>query len=129
MKRHIRSLSLVGVVALLAAAPLLRAADVKMTEIDMMRSAYKTLAFADHDYKGHRAAAMHAIEAACDKLGTDIRGDGKGHELQPVSDDKLKAAKQMLEQAREIVAGRHQDAIAHHIDEAIKEVSIALTIR
>jgi hypothetical protein len=114
---------------LVGGASMLRAAEVRMTEIDMLRTAYKTLAFADHDYKGHRALAMRSIEAACDKLGTNIRGDGKGHELQPTSDEKLKEAKQMLEGARDIVAGRHQDAIVHHIEEAIKEVSIALTVK
>lgn len=99
------------------------------TEIGLLRHAYKTMAAADHDYKGHRIKAMHAIEAACDQLGTDIRGDGHGHEKQAVSDEQLKEARQMLEQARGIVTGRHEAVIVAHIDEAIKELDIALTIK
>ncbi len=107
-----------------------RAADATpKTEMEMLKAAYKTLAIADHDYKGHRAKAMREIEAACDKMGSDVRGEGKGHEKQAVSDDQLREAKKFLEDARDHLAARHEDFVAHHIDLAAKELAIALTLK
>lgn len=44
----------------------------------MLREAYDILARADHDYKGHRAKAMHEIEAAGKLIGMNVKGEGKG---------------------------------------------------
>jgi hypothetical protein len=55
----------------------------------LLVQAYTTLGQADHDYKGHRVAAMKQIEAAAKLLGVNVRGDGKGHEKQGVSDAQL----------------------------------------
>jgi hypothetical protein len=127
MKRCLPSLLLALLVLAFSSNAALAAQP--MTELEMLRAAYKTLAHADHDYQGHRVKAMHAIEAACDKLGTDIRGDGKAKETQPTSDNQLKDALAMLQQARTSAADSNQDAVVHHLDVAIKELGIALSIR
>ena len=91
----------------------------------LLRQAYATLAVADHDYNGHRVEAMHQIEAAAKSLNLEIRGDGKGHEHQGVSDEQLRLAKGMLEQARASLRGK----ALKHIDHAIRQINIALRIR
>jgi hypothetical protein len=91
----------------------------------LLSQAYATLAQADHDYKGHRVAAMKQIEAAGKALGVNIRGDGKGHEPQGVSDAQLRAAQGLLEQARAGLTGKP----LKHINRALDQISIALTIK
>ena len=44
----------------------------------LLVQAYATLEQADHDYKGHRVAAMKQIAAAARLVGVQVRGDGKG---------------------------------------------------
>ena len=98
--------------------------------VGLLRPAYITLATADHDYKGHRVKAMKAIEAACDLLRTDIRGEGKGHEPQAISDTQLRGALSEVQQASALVpAGKGQKKIVSHLDKAISELNIALTIK
>jgi len=58
------------------------------------------LAVADHDYDGHRAMAMGAIDVACRLMGSDVRSEGVGHEQQGESDTQLKQAKALLETVR-----------------------------
>ncbi len=98
--------------------------------VALLRPAYITLATADHDYKGHRVKAMKAIEAACALLGTDISGEGKGHEPQAVSDAQLRQALSEVQQASAAVpAGKSQKKIVTHLDKAISEITTALTIK
>jgi len=92
---------------------------------DLLVQAYTTLQAADHDYKGHRVAAMKQIEAAAAILGVSIKGDGKGHEKQVVSDTQLKTAQGLLEQARSGLSGK----ALKHVDNAIKQISTALSIK
>ena len=92
---------------------------------NLLRQAYVTLSMADHDYKGHRVEAMKQIEAAAKLLRADIRGDGRGHEKQGVSDEQLRIARGMLEQARAELGGK----ALKHVDRAIKQINIALKIR
>ncbi|PWU09826.1 MAG: hypothetical protein C5B50_26580 [Verrucomicrobia bacterium] len=92
---------------------------------DLLHHAYATLERADHDYKGHRHEAMKQIEAAAKLLGVNLHGDGKGHEKQGLSDEQLRAALGMLEQARGEVKGK----ALHHVDNAIKQIHIALKIK
>lgn len=44
-------------------------------EAGMLHKAYHILATGDHDYKGHRVQAMHAVENAGKLLGLDLKGD------------------------------------------------------
>ena len=92
---------------------------------DTLRQAYGILSVADHDYKGHRVKAMKQIEAAAKLLGVDLKGDGKSREPQGTSDEQLRAAQALLQQARAGLSGKAQK----HVDEAINQISIALKIR
>ena len=92
---------------------------------DLLIQAYASLEQADHDYKGHRADAMKQIEDAGKVLGVNIRGDGRGHEKQGVSDAQLRNAQNLLEQAKGELKGK----ALHHVNKAIKEISIALKIK
>jgi hypothetical protein len=98
-------------------------------EINLLKQAYATLAMADHDYKGHRVKAMKAIEAACKSFGLDVTGSGKGHEQQGISDAQLKQAQQDVQQASSIAAGLDQTKVVKHLEKAISEIGIALTIK
>ena len=91
----------------------------------LLRQAYATLSAADHDYKGHRYNAMKQIEAAARSLKFDVRGDGRGREKQGVSDEQLRVARSLLDQARAELTG----AARRHVEKAIKEINIALNIR
>jgi len=97
-------------------------------EVQQLQTAYKTLYVADHDYHGHRIKAMHAIEHACKLLGTDIRGDGKGHVTQAVSDADLKAAQATITAVLNGGVVSSQPKVAKHLQHAIKEIGIALKI-
>src|SRR5271169_2901456 len=89
---------------------------------NLLRQAYVTLSMADHDYKGHRSESMKQIEAAAKLLGFDIRGDGKAHEKQGVSDEQLRIARGLLEQARAGLVGKP----LKHINKAINQINVAL---
>ena len=91
----------------------------------LLVQAYTTLAQADHDYKGHRVAAMKQIEAAAKLLGVSVRGDGKGHEKQGVSDAQLRTAQGLLQQARSGLNGKPLG----HVNKALQQLSIALSIK
>ena len=122
--RHFRSLAYLVVVGLALAFSLKLVAG-PAPSADLLQQAYTTLEQADHDYKGHRVAAMKQIEAAGKLLGLNLRGDGKGHEKQGVSDQQLRSAQALLEQARAGLAGKP----LKHVDRAIKQLNIALSIK
>lgn len=109
--------------AFLAVCPRLQAQP--HGNVAVLREAYFTLAAADHDYKGHRAAAMKQIEQAVKLLGGDVKGDGKNRERQGASDAQLRAAQNLLHQASPGLSG----APAKHVDQAIKQISTALSIK
>jgi hypothetical protein len=92
---------------------------------NLLVQAYTTLERADHDYKGHRIAAMKQIEAAGKALGVKVRGDGKGHEPQGESDARLRAAQGLLQQALPGLSGKP----LQHVNAAIKQISTALAIK
>jgi hypothetical protein len=99
------------------------------SELGLLRRTYHTLKIADHDYKGHRVKAMRSIEAACDQLGTDIRGDGKGDETQPVSDEQLRAAVKDLQKAHVMATQQNQPKVLAQVDKAIDELGRALGVK
>ena len=93
--------------------------------IPTLDQAYGLLRTADHDYKGHRARAMHNIEAAVRELGARVSGDGRGKEKQGASDTQVRDAQSLLAQVVGQVAGK-----AHtHVEDAIKQLGIALSVR
>jgi hypothetical protein len=98
-------------------------------EAGMMHRAYRILATGDHDYKGHRIKAMHAVEAAAKLLGLDLSGDAKDHEKQVLSDDKLREADGLLQKVLGATEVKNQERITKHINEAIDEIRVALSIK
>ena len=92
---------------------------------DLLIQAYADLEKADHDYKGHRADAMKQVEAAGKEIGVKVRGDGRGHEKQGISDEQLRAAQGLLEQARGGLGGK----ALGHVNKAINQINIALRIK
>jgi hypothetical protein len=100
------------------------------SEVATLTQAYDTLAVADHDYKGHRAHAMKAIEAACKLLGTDITGRGKGRESQAISDEQLRSVLASIQQVRgSLAAAGTQPQVVKHLDVAINQLTIALSLK
>jgi hypothetical protein len=91
----------------------------------LLVQAYTSLEQADHDYKGHRIAAMRQIEAAGRLVGVNVRGDGRGHEKQGVSDAQLRNAEGLLQQAQ---AGLNGKALKH-VERAEEQISSALRIK
>ena len=87
--------------------------------------AYTALEQADHDYKGHRIAAMKQVEAAARILHVKVRGDGKGHEKQGISDAQLRTAQGLLQQAEGGLSGKARA----HVAKALQQLSIALSIK
>jgi hypothetical protein len=92
---------------------------------DLLRQAYGELASADHDYKGHRAAAMKRIEEAGKMLGVRLHGEAKMHEKQGISDDHLRAAQSLLSQAAGGLSGKP----LKHVLAAEKDLSVALRVK
>ena len=95
------------------------------TAISLLNQAYALLSAADHDYKGHRARAMHCIRAATRELGAPIKGEGKGGEAQATSDAQLRNAQALLQQALPGFTGKPQQ----HVSEAIQQITVALSIK
>ena len=113
-------------VALLLALGLVTRADAQSTgSVALLEQAYTTLAQADHDYKGHRVKAMKDIEKAVKELGGKISGDGKGREPQGASDDQLRKAKGLLQQAVPNLSGKPLKLV----NNAIKQIDEALAVK
>jgi hypothetical protein len=98
-------------------------------EAGMLHRAYRILAYGDHDYKGHRAAAMKEVKKAADLLGVDLSGDDRDRKPQVLSDDDLRQARGLLTQVLGASEVKSQDRIARHINGAIKQIDVALAIR
>jgi hypothetical protein len=97
-------------------------------EAGMMHRAYRILAYGDHDYKGHRVAAMNQVKKAADLLHLDLSGDDRDKERQVLSDDQLRTARDLLTHVLDNSEVKGQDRIAKHIHNAIKEIDTALSI-
>lgn len=97
-------------------------------EVAHLRQAYAYLEAGDHDYKGHRAKALHAVGAACKTLGFATKGDGRNREAQKYSDNLLKSAREQLAAVEPQAQSLHQEQVAEHIHTAIHEIDLALEI-
>jgi hypothetical protein len=120
----LRSLAL-AVIACLALSFSMKLSAQPAASGSLLQQAYTALERADHDYKGHRVAAMKQIEEAGKLVGVTLGGGGKGHEKQWVSDEQLRTAKGLLEQARSGLTGKP----LKHVNRAIKDLNIALSIK
>jgi hypothetical protein len=83
---------------------------------ELLREAYISLEKADHDYKGNRKAAMEQIEKAAKLLNVNVRGDGRGHEKQGVSDEQVRTAQNLLRDARGGLSGKP----LRHVNKALE---------
>lgn len=130
-------------------------ADVKFKEAEALREAYVVLAAANHDYDGHRVKAMGHIRSAVKILDQGVAKNGSAktkalsayedavaasaknatkkapavHEQQAVSDAQLKKVAVTLAELRPTVVQLKQKNVLVHIDDATKELAIALKIR
>lgn len=91
--------------------------------------AYRLLKSADHDYDGHREAAMKEVRIAGEKLGLVLEGEGVERERQWKSDKRLMEARRLLREAREKLEVRDRDRVAESVDKAVKELDIALKVK
>lgn len=98
-------------------------------EAGMLHRAYQILATGDHDYKGHRVKAMHAVKAAADLLGLDLSGDDKDKQSQPLSDEKLREAQGLISQVLGAAEVKAQKRVVKHLNEAVHQINAALSIR
>jgi hypothetical protein len=96
---------------------------------DALQLAYSTLAEANHNYFGHRKAAMKQVQAAAQLLGIDLQGDGQGKEEQNQSDTQLAQVQQLLQQLGATLTSEEQKPVLEHIDKAVKRISMALMDR
>jgi len=132
--------------------------EVKLREADLLRHAYILLATANADYNGFRGKAMNSVQAAVKGLDTSVLQKGTGaqaaatlmhdsvaarakiidkyvkvpagvKEPQVISDLQLRAAAQLLGQIRgPLIAHKHTGTLGH-VDNAIRNISVALAIR
>ncbi len=98
-------------------------------EAGMLQNAYLILSTGDHDFKGHRVRAMHQIEAAAKLLGLNLSGDAKDKQPQPLSDAKLREAQGLLQNVLGAAEVKNQKRVTKHINEAINQINIALSIQ
>ena len=95
----------------------------------MLHAAYAILAKGDHDYKGHRLAAMVEVKKAAELLGYDLGGDDKYKERQALSDDRLREARTLLVRVLRASEVKDQEKISKHIAEAIVQIDAALLVK
>ena len=97
------------------------------TEAETLRAAYIALSRADHDYDGHRYAAMRQTAITGNLLGVYLRGDGNGQgESQEASDAQLAAARDLLAQVYDGLIAKGYPDPAGYVDQAIQEISLGL---
>ena len=127
----------------------------KEKEAEVLRRAYIVMAEANHDYDGHRVKAMNHLESAVRLLEDGIAKKGSDlakliaeyedavaaraknaqvfvapvHENQVLSDTRLKKAALLLAELRPTIIQLKQRNVTRHLDNAIKEIEIALEIR
>ncbi len=98
-------------------------------EVSSLQRIYEVLAQANHDYKGHRAAAMERIAKASKALGGPITGDGRGKENQATSDEQLQQAQTLLVQVRDSFTANDPKKVLNEMNGAVSELSTALSIK
>lgn len=99
------------------------------TEAKLLRDAYRILATGDHDYAGHRVKAMHSVEAAAKLLGMDMAGDLKDRSPQPLSDARLREAQGLISQVLGSADVKGQERVVKHLNEAVRQIDVALHAR
>jgi hypothetical protein len=93
---------------------------------DEIVHAYILLKHADHDYDGHREAAMKQLEGAGADLGLKLEGDDQERERQWKSDERLAEARRLVREARGKLEAHDRELAADHLGKALKELNAAL---
>lgn len=88
--------------------------------------AYYLLKAAKADYSGHRHKALDQVEAAGKGLGIELKGGVEERERQWESDKQMAEARRLLGDVRDRMEAQDRERIAEHLDEAIRQVDIAL---
>lgn len=91
----------------------------------LLVDAYAALERADHDYHGKRIEAMKQIEAAGKIVGANVHGDGHVREKQGISDEQLRTAEGLLQQAKGELRGK----ALKHVEKALNHLNTALRIK
>jgi hypothetical protein len=114
------------------------------SEVAPLQQAFETLRGADHDYDGHRVKAMHDIAMACRLLGANIVPEGEKKpkptgsttrpgksepEDQATSDAQLHQAQATVEQVLGTIPAGKQPRVTECLQNAVKELGIALSIK
>jgi len=116
-------------IAALAVALSFGASAYAETPREELVHAHRLLKLANHDYAGHREAAMKELEAAGKALGLKLGGDASEHERQIKSDEKLAEARRLLREARDKLERQDRDRVAARVDKAIEEIDTALRVK
>ena len=121
---------------------------------EQLRQAYILMAGANHDYNGHRVRAMHQIEMAVRILDKNIfkngthgqkvlalqeeiavaraklaaANDAAVHERQALSDLQMKLALKAIVHVRPAMVQTKQGNVVRHLDEARKQIVLALKV-
>lgn len=90
--------------------------------------AYRLLMVAKADYGGHRERAMEALRRAGPAIGLVLEGDAPSAERQWKSDDQLREARRLLQDARGKLEARDRERAAEHVDRALEEIGRALNV-
>jgi hypothetical protein len=132
-----------------------KGAGTQLAEAEVLQNAYLLLLEGDADYDGHRAKAMHAVKEAFKTLDAQVMQNGTAQQKQAIkqattaiaaaekarnnagvmqekqqaSDRLLAGARKMLLELRPTLVQNKQNKIVGHVDTAVKEIGIALSIR
>jgi FAD/FMN-containing dehydrogenase len=98
-------------------------------EIAALERIYEVVAAANHNYAGHRGAAMGAISRAARALGGSVEGQiGKGDENQALSDQQLRFGLTLLGQVRDSFAAEDPKNVLNDLRVAVNQLGAALSV-
>jgi hypothetical protein len=125
LSRSITSLTLVGLMFSLCMSAWAGPRPRARTD-DLLVQAYSALANANHNYAGQRTAAMNHLKKAGDLLGIRMRGDSpdEQHIRQGNSDEQVRAAYDMLREARLRLKGRPREEVENAMDHIAKALDV-----
>jgi len=95
-------------------------------ELAALSRIYTLLSQGNHDYQGHRIAAMKAISKASKSLGGNLTGDGHNRENQKLSDSELTQAQDLLNEVQAAYANSANNGVKADLGDAVKQLNIAL---
>jgi hypothetical protein len=133
--------SIMGLAALVCLTGDVRAASPSVRKsagegvVKELHHAKHLLEEADHDYDGHRARAVKDVSEAIHELSHGVKhhglkSGGKREEpKQSKSDEHLKEALVILKEAKtQLSEHEHHKKALHHVEEAIRQLHVALKI-